>query len=309
MRAVEKILYLGSLLMAPSWALAEDVEQPKIYISPPRPQKKPSPQPSAALDPPVRRQQTLLDGPRRFHFDMLPQSPTPLPEPAPPLSESEQVKQRIDGYFREIAARHRAQRGNYDPGWMYLVRRVDHYWQPDFSQVRDAEITEISGAWVRRQLKDWLGGWYQQARRSNADGLLPASEDPYRQIDTTMFDLMNESIQNLGTWVSTLVEVRLGSQGDLQARLLRGSGHPLYDQAAVESVLRGLRHTLADDLPPGPARAHFEVSARYTILPPMPVVGFGFDLMLGYFELMYPLKKMVQGQVRMVALYREARKP
>ena len=46
------------------------------------------------------------------------------------------------------------------------------------------------------------------------------------------------------------------------------------------------------------------MSARYVILPPLPVVGFSFDFMLDHFDLLYPLKKMVRGNARLLAVYR-----
>jgi TonB family protein len=108
-----------------------------------------------------------------------------------------------------------------------------------------------------------------------------------------------------GSRVTTLVEVRISAQGDLTTRLFESSGHPHFDRAAVEAVRTAITNPDERDLPPGPARSIYALNARYAILPPLPVVGFAFDLSLGYFDLMYPLKKLVFGKSTLVAVYRE----
>ena len=77
------------------------------------------------------------------------------------------------------------------------------------------------------------------------------------------------------------------------------------DRAAVEAVKTAISSPDEDDLPPGPARSIYALNARYAILPALPVIGFAFDLSLGYFDLMYPFKKLVSGNATLVAVYRD----
>ena len=46
------------------------------------------------------------------------------------------------------------------------------------------------------------------------------------------------------------------------------------------------------------------MSAHYIILPPLPVAGFSFDIGLGHFDPMYPLKKIVRANARLISVER-----
>jgi TonB family protein len=280
--------------------LAEDVERPPIIIEPP-PEKKIEPPP---VPPPAPREPKIsIPGPIRLRLDpSLPPMP-PEPQPEPELTEHQRVKLRIDGYFRDLLARRRVQSGSVDPGWYYLATRMDHYWSPDFSLVHDAKITSVSGAWLKKEVWDWLSGWYRSVQSSPYG----AEEDPREMIDTTTLNLQRDAYfdDGYGSTVTTLVEVRITREGALSARLFESSGHPQFDRAAVEAVKTAIELPDERDLPPGPARSIYALNARYAILPPLPVVGFAFDLSLGYFDWMYPLKKLVTGNSTLIAAYRD----
>lgn len=280
--------------------LAEDVERPPIIIEPPPKQKKIEPPPPP---PPEREPAISIPGPLRLYLDpALPPIP-PEPEPVPELTEHQRVTQRIDGYFKDLMARRRVQSGNVDPGWYYLANRMDYHWAPDFDMVHDPRITEISGAWLKKELWDWLSGWYRSVQ-NNPYG---AGDDPHKTVDTTMLDMQRDAYfdDGYGSKVTTLVEVRITKDGALSTRLFESSGHPPFDRAAVKAVKAAITSPDEKDLPPGPARSIYALNARYAILPPLPVVGFAFDISLGYFDLMYPLKKLVFGNSTLVAVYRD----
>ncbi len=295
--------------------LGEDVEHPYQLIEPPieKPKKKirpPVEQPEEAGP----RYPSPLPGPHKLKIDIddLGLQPIATPPPADDpveLSEHDRVKERIDGYFHNLLARQRARRGNVDPGWTYLAQRMEHYWTPDFSQVHDSEITEISGPWLRRTVWNWLGGWYENAARTDGYGFEPEEQDPYLTVDTSMLDVQLAAFQDegYGAKVTTIVEVKVDAGGQLQARLFETSGHPGFDRAVMQGVRQAIKNPDDDDLPPGPSRSLYAMSARYAILPPLPVVGFAFDFQLDYFELLYPLKKMVFGQAKLLAVYRQKR--
>jgi TonB family protein len=169
--------------------------------------------------------------------------------------------------------------------------------------VPDKRITRVSGAWLKKEIWDWLSGWYQSVQ----DNPYGVEEDPRERVDTTMLDLQRDAYfdDGYGTRVTTLVEVRISSVGVLTADLHESSGYPQFDRAAVEAVKDAIKLPDERDLPPGPARSIYALDARYVILPPLPVVGFAFDLSLGYFDLMYPFKKLVSGNATLVAVYRD----
>ncbi|MBW1811006.1 MAG: energy transducer TonB [Deltaproteobacteria bacterium] len=295
--------------------LGEDVEHPSVLIEPPteKPQKKirpPAKQPEEAGP----RYPSPLPGPRRLKLDIEDVGLQPLSTMKPEENQTEptehqRVKGRIDGYFHDLLARQRARRGNVDPGWTYLAQRMEHYWTPDFSQVHDSEITEISGPWLRRTVWNWLGGWYENAAATDGFGFRPLDEDPYQSIDTSMLDVQLAAFQDdgYGAKVTTIVEVKVNAAGQLKAKLFETSGHPGFDRAVMQGIRQAIKTPDPDDLPPGPARSLYAMSARYVILPPLPVVGFAFDFQLDYFEFLYPLKKMVFGQAKLLAVYRRNR--
>jgi TonB family protein len=279
--------------------LAEDVERPPIIIEPPPKKKEIKPPPP----PPPREPKISIPGPIRLRLDPhLPPIPPP-PQPKPELTEHQRVTMRIDGYFKDLLARRRVQSGNVDPGWIYLANRMDYFWKPDFDMLHDKRITQVSGAWLKKEVWDWLSGWYQSAQNSPYG----VEEDPQKKVDTTMLDMQRDAYfdDGYGSKVTTLVEVRITDDGALTASLFESSGHPPFDRAAVKAVKDAIKLPDERDLPPGPARSIYAINARYVILPPLPVVGFAFDLSLGYFDLMYPLKKMVSGNATLVAVYRD----
>jgi TonB-like protein len=295
--------------------LGEDVEHPSQMIEPPieKPKKKVIP-PAGQPEEDGPRYPSPLPGPQRLKLETENVGLQPLSTILPEENQSEpteeqRVKGRIDGYFHDLLARQRARRGNVDPGWTYLAQRMEHYWTPDFSQVHDSEITEISGPWLRRTVWNWLGGWYENAARTDGFGFERQEQDPYLTVDTSMLDVQLAAFQDegYGAKVTTIVEVKVDAGGQLQARLFETSGHPGFDRAVMQGVEQAIKNPDDDDLPPGPARSLYAMSARYAILPPLPVVGFAFDFQLDYFELLYPLKKMVFGQAKLLAVYRQKR--
>jgi len=296
------LFILGSTVLL----LGQDVERQPVSIEPPEAPEKPQlvekPAPREQLDFPVPRRVNLTP---RSHFSP---PPVELPaEPRPQISEAERVKARIDGFFEDLMAHRRARRGNVDPGWRNLERRMDYFFTPDFSLVDDPEITEVSGAWLRKEFWNWISGWYQQVNQ-NRSAEFQLLDDPREEsIDTSLLDMQVAAYQDpeYGSHVTTLVEVRVDTQGSLTATLFRSSGHPRFDRAAMEAVQKAIQTPFKDQLPPGPARSRYAISARYAILPPLPVVGFSFDILLGHFDLMYPFKKMVTGHTRLVAVYQE----
>lgn len=310
---LDKRKTLALVCLLSLFLLGEDVERQPVIIKPP-PARKTRPKPDLHKPQAEQEKQAPAEhprtsfGPRKLVLD--PQLLTQPPAWAQrELTERELVTSRIEGYFTDIAARNRAARGNVDPGWHYLSGRMQHYFKPDFSQVPDPRITEVSGSWLSKTVWDWLGGWYHNASRTASDGYTPLGDDPYLRADTTMLDIQQAAYfdDGYGATVTAVIEINVGAKGELEARLFESSGYSRFDAAAMEGVERAIANPNQDDLPPGPASSLYALSARYVILPPLPVVGFAFDLSLGYFDLVYPFKKMVHGQARLLAVYRDRR--
>ncbi|MBN2495024.1 MAG: TonB C-terminal domain-containing protein [Deltaproteobacteria bacterium] len=294
----------ASLLLLASPCKAEDVERRPTFIEPPPPAALPAaPEPEMPADGP--RYPFDLPGPKRIYLGPL--GDFVAPEAPAPETEHERVSRRLDHFFGEAAARRRVELGDVDEAWHKLAQRVEHYWRPDFTHVREARISELSGDWFRDTLWQWLGGWYAEVQHSRQDPFLRPERVPGDEryaAWASLLDLQRDCLgDGYGNRVVALVEIRFDADGRSRSSMLSSSGHPLYDQAVMQGVAQALAHSWSDAPPEGPARAVYAMTSNYTILPPIPVVGFTFDIMLGQFDLFYPFKKMVSGKAVLVAVY------
>ena len=303
-----------ALLGLAVFLLGEDVEHPAVDIAPP-PSPKAAPKPVAPVlpqpesDPPEGPRLPFgLSGPTRL--DLEGGHEFVAPPVRPELAEHQRVRQRLEGYLADLLARDRVRTGRIDPAWLDLTRRIEHYWTPGFELILDPKVAEVSGAWLRNETYKTLHGWYLDAQRRRTDPFARPERVPGDEALTAWtnaLDLQRDALSSddYGNQVVTLVEIRFGSDGSSEARMLASSGHPLYDQVAMEGVEQAMTQTWGDNPPPGPARSILALQSRYAILPPIPAVGFTFDEVLGNFDLFYPFKKMVTSKAVLVAVYRE----
>jgi len=177
-------------------------------------------------------------------------------------------------YLEDHRARAAVTRGGASPAWWELVRRIETFWSPAYDQVRDPALTEIGGPWLLATARRYL------------------LEAPRTLTETG----------NAGE-VSALLEVRFGPGGEAETRVVETSGFRLFDAHALEAARLALSNPRGDQAPPANSRSLLEFRARYTILPPAPVLGLAFDECTGYVELLYPFKKLVSGTVYVVAVY------
>jgi hypothetical protein len=220
------------------------------------------------------------------------------------------VRARLDAYLADLLARDRVRSGRIAPAWVDLTRRIEHYWTPGFEHILDPAIAEVSGGWLRDVSRRMLRGWYTEVQRQRKDPFARPDRIPGDASATawaSALDLQREAQLSdaYGALVITLVEIRFGSDGTSEARMLSSSGHPLYDQVAMAGVEQAMAQTWGDTPPPGPSRSILALQSRYAILPPIPAVGFTFDEMLGKFDLFYPFKKVVSSKAVLVAVYRD----
>jgi outer membrane biosynthesis protein TonB len=264
------LLALGVLL------LGEDVERDPTVLPPlskPRPAPQPTPQPMPPPAPPIPagpRFPFAGPGPRRLDLDPRALEELEAVEP----DEETRVAGMLRRYLEDTQARAAVTRGGASPAWWDLARRVETFWHPAYDQVRDPAITEIGGPWLLATARRYL-----------------------LEAPRTLTETGNTAE------VSALVEIRFGAEGETEARLVETSGFKLFDAHALDSARAALENPRGDEAPPANSRSLLEFRARYTILPPAPVLGLAFDECTGYVELMYPLKKLVGGTVYVVAVY------
>jgi hypothetical protein len=107
-----------------------------------------------------------------------------------------------------------------------------------------------------------------------------------------------------GGWVrrlETVVELRHGADGRVvSARLVRSSGNAAHDRAALAQAERLRGRT---DLPAQRGeRSRWAFETDLSIVPPVPVVGLGFDAYFRPTEVVYPLKQDVRSRVRLLSI-------
>ena len=98
-----------------------------------------------------------------------------------------------------------------------------------------------------------------------------------------------------------VVRIDFDGKGGWKVKKLSGSGYSDVDHAAMKAVHEALE--VHDDLVPDyEAKTKWALEADFTVLPPLPVAGFTFDLALGVFETAYPLKKTVRRRIKLLAV-------
>lgn len=271
-----RLLERGLLLGAAVFLLGEDVERAPQTLTPPRPAPRKTqpaeqaPVPAPAESPAGPRYPFLGPGPRRL--DLTP--PCPEDERHPEEREAERVARALAGALEAQLARGRVERGRADPAWFELARRMETFFRPDFSQVRDPRISEVSGAWLAETGRRYL------------------LDDP-----RGLAERGNQAV------VSALIEVRFGPGGESEARLVEGSGSRLFDEHALSAARDALEHPRGDAPPPPDTRALLAFQGRYTIIPPAPILGLVFDECTGSVDLIHPFKKVVSGAIFVVAVH------
>jgi hypothetical protein len=109
--------------------------------------------------------------------------------------------------------------------------------------------------------------------------------------------------------VATVIEIRFDSPLDnlrLQkpsSKILNGSGHTRYDQAAMEGVNLALSHTPKEEQPPAGQRGVFFLAADFSINSYVPIAGLGTELVLPLLDPIVPAKVSMKSKVKLTAVY------
>lgn len=297
--------------------MAEDVEHQVIILpapsrkKPPIPPKKEHPKETKNDAPTLPRYPSVFAGPYKIELEGGVEFVAP--EKHQEISEDKRVTELLSSYLADLAACDRVHSGHFDQAWIELTQRIEHYWTPSFEQILDSKISQVSGAWLADMAWKTARGWYKDTQMNRKDPFVRPQRiegDAASAGWASVLDLNRDaaSDDDFGNKVIALVEIRFGSDGQKSTRLAESSGHPLFDKAAMQGVGKALENKWGDELPKGPVRTIIAMEGHYTILPPLPVVGFTFDEMLGLFDTIYPLKKIVSGKAYLVAVYKVTKK-
>jgi len=271
----------------------------------PRPARRPAPvvevdpPPAPPLPAPAPEQapQSFKSNPFKLSYGVLAETLGPL--------DVEQAPEDVDGmlgaYFDDLEAYKVVKYGTYDPGLLTLRDGMEDFWHPKFDQIHDSPLKGSVG----KMLESW-----QKTAKTYGETGSPVEDPPTNQYygdvekqDLGILDTYEqlEKSDAFTTRARLVVRIDFDGKGGWKVKKLSGSGYPEVDQAAMEAVHEALEvHT--DLVPDYEARTKWALEADFTVLPPLPVAGFTFDLALGVFETAYPLKKSVSRRIKLLAV-------
>ncbi|MBW2260537.1 MAG: hypothetical protein JRG91_01085 [Deltaproteobacteria bacterium] len=265
---------------------------PETVIEVEPPAAPPAPAPAAGKTKPQFR-----SNPFKLSYEVLSETLGPLEVEQGPLD----VDGMLGAYFDELEAYKTVRYGTFDPGLLTLRDGMEDFWHPDFGQIHDSPLKGAVGK--------MLASWQKTAQTYGHTGS-PVEDPPTNQFygdmkpqDLGILDTYEqlEKSDAFTTRARLVVRIDFDGKGGWKVEKLSGSGYSEVDHAAMEAVHEALE--AHDDLVPGyEARTRWALEADFTVLPPLPVAGFTFDLALGVFETAYPLKKTVRRRIKLLAV-------
>jgi hypothetical protein len=228
------------------------------------------------------------------------------------------AKDRIDGWFQELKATDRAENLP-DVYWTGLRDRLEAGLQVAWGVLEQGpdEDGVVSGSRVGQALQAWQREAERWAR--GTDPGPPAGDPEVRALEAARSLLSAHGLGEPGkparalflTDLVTQVELEQGADGALSSyRLIHSSGNSAHD-ALVLARLRALAAEEAERLGPPPEqgrRTRWAVRTRFEMVPPVPIVGCGFDATFRITDCFYPLKRTVKSAARLERVY-DTRRP
>ncbi|WP_157370417.1 hypothetical protein [Vulgatibacter incomptus] len=249
----------------------------------------------------------------------LPTAPSEGQEPPGQVVAVEPEGRRIEKRLEELFAEDRAvetAKNRADPYWFDLRRRLEREFSVPLDLVEDGPgngTLGLQGAidTYRAQAKA-----YANSGNPHGDGpLVPGSRRGMAQelrdelAEGVFGEPLAEAIGDRSLFsreLVTVVELEQASDGSiLDVRLITKSGSPGHDQIALDHM-RTDGAAAASDLGAPPAqgrRTRWAFTSSLWIVPPLPMVGCGFDAQFMPTTCVYPLKKNLKHRVRLLAIY------
>ena len=216
-------------------------------------------------------------------------------------TEPGDVDGMLEAYFDDLKAYKTVKYGSHDPSLLTLRDGMEELWHPEFAQIHDSPLKGSVGK--------MLESWQKTAQTYGKTGS-PVEDPPsnkyygdVKEQDLGVLDTYEqlEKSDAFTTRARLVVRIDFDGKGGWKLKKLSGSGYAGVDEAAIEAVHQALE-THLDLVPRYEARTRWALEADFSVLPPLPVVGFSFDLALGVFETAYPLKKTVRRRIRLLAV-------
>lgn len=258
--------------------------------------------PEQAVEPPSVEHAPVIKGnPFKLSYEVLSQTLGPLEveEPGPPEGDG-----MLASYLHDLEGYKAVKYGKYDPGLLVLRDAMEDFWHPGFDQIQDSPLKGSFGKMLR--------SWQETAQTYGKSGS-PVDDPPTNQYygdvepqDLGILDTYEqlEKSDAFTTRARLVVRLTFDGKGGWKLEKVQGSGHSTVDDAAIQAVGQALEAN-PELVPRTRTKTRWALEADFTVLPPLPVAGFTFDLSLGVFETAYPLKKIVRRRIKLLAVETE----
>ena len=177
-------------------------------------------------------------------------------------------------------------------------------WNPDWKDLHDESLSEVSLPWVKRGLKNWLRSWQDSIKNQGAkiEGMseehlmvLQKKADPEAASSRTSVEIDLEPLPD-GSWA---------------ASISKSSDHPFFDQTALREAQEAAK------IFPSWKEGHgsllrYRLDAKFVIVPPSPSSLLGLSCAFPFctpeelkeLELYYWFKKVIRKQIRFMGMVR-----
>ena len=177
-----------------------------------------------------------------------------------------------------------------------IGQRLYSYWSPSWNLIKDEGVSTFSTRKAGTLINDWFTAWQEGLKQRDVpDDLharLPEADSlSKREHPDTAIEPVRSSDA-----VVTQLEVMPLRDGSWAVRLLQPSGHRLHDRQLLTDAERAVA-ALAPWKDGFGWVLRFTLTAEFTIIPPVPAVGFTFDEALLTGTFIYPLKKILHKSV------------
>jgi len=206
-------------------------------------------------------------------------------------------------YFGAIKAKTKVSAVPYDAHLYTMKNDLEDFWNPEFSEIHEDTIKKAVVKWAKNYKKaaKHYGKTGQPSGSSSsgdgADGNMGGPDEQGPNLLDTYNDIAESDAWT--TSVRVVVDLELDGKGGWRVSIAKPSGHGSYDDEAVEDLEKALG-SKSLSLPEGPIKLRLALEADFSITPPLPMAGFGFDLALKYFDFSYPLKKKISKRIRLL---------
>lgn len=205
-------------------------------------------------------------------------------------------------YFGAIKEKTKVSAVPYDSSLYAMKNDLEDFWDPEFSEIHEDTFKKAVVKWAKNYKKSvkHYGKTGQPPGSSSgdgADGKIGGPDDAGPNLLDTYNDIADSDAWT--TSVAVVVDLELDGKGGWRVSIARPSGHASYDDEAVEDLEKALG-SKSITLPEGPIKLRLSLETDFSITPPLPMAGFGFDLALKYFDFSYPLKKKISKRIRLL---------